>query len=353
MKSILLLPFAAVALFAQSPCDSPSSAPVPFHDHDKTGYISPKGIVIPAQFDFAAPFTLDGAIACLSEQCGLLSESGSFIGQTWSRKTRPLPESYSEGLAPAVEGDVWGYLDRSRKVVIPFRYKYAGQFHQGMARVRMGDKFFFINPTGNRVTPEFDGAFDFSEDLAAVSVGSKVGYIRRDGSFALLPIYEGASGIDFSDCLVAVRLKGKVGFMDKAGNIVIEPKYDDVYPFSDGRAPVELNAKWGYIDKNGSVIVPIQYDIGHIFSEGLASVETGGKWGYIDREGHFSIPLGFDSAMPFCGGVATVETFQRIGETNKGCRAELYKGKHGVIGHGGNYVWRDAQDQTWASPFCF
>jgi hypothetical protein len=116
---------------------------------------------------------------------------------------------------------------------------------------------------------------------------------------------------------------------------------------------VELKAKWGYIDKNGSVIVPIRYDIGHMFSEGLASVETDGKWGYIDREGHFSIPLGFDSAMPFCGGVATVETFQRIGETNKGCRAELYKGKHGVIDHGGNYVWRDAEDQTWPSPFCF
>jgi DNA-binding beta-propeller fold protein YncE len=51
----------------------------------------------------------------------LLSESGSFIGQSWSRKSRPLPENYSEGLAPAVEGELWGYLYRSRKVIIPFQ----------------------------------------------------------------------------------------------------------------------------------------------------------------------------------------------------------------------------------------
>jgi hypothetical protein len=349
MKSIFLLPFVAIALFAQSPCNT--SGPVPFRDHDKWGYISARGIVIPAKFDFAAPFTSEGAIACSSDQCGLLSEAGSFIGQTWSRNSQPLPESYSEGIAPAVEGDLWGYLDRSRNVIIPFKYKYAGPFHQGMARVRLGDKFFFIDPRGNRVTPEFDGAFDFSEDLAAVSVGSKVGYIRRDGSFGLLPIHQGASGIDFSHGLVGVRMNGKVGFMDKAGNAVIEPKYDDVFPFSDGRAPVELKGKWGYIDNKGSVIVPIQYDIGLMFSEGLASVETGGKWGYIDPNGHVAIPLSFDSAMPFCGGVAAVETFQKVGKTNKGFRAELYKGKHGMIDHEGNYVWREAEDQMWPSPF--
>ena len=175
MKNAFLLPFViAIAVFAQSPCNT--SSPVPFQDHGKSGYISAKGIVIPPKFDFALPFTSDGAIACLSEQCGLLSENGSFVGQTWSRKSRPLPENYSEGLAPAVEGDLWGYLDRSRNVIIPLRYKYAAPFHQGMARVRLGEKSFFIDPKGNRVTPEFDGAFDFSEDLAAVSVGSKAGY---------------------------------------------------------------------------------------------------------------------------------------------------------------------------------
>lgn len=347
----LLLPIlVAVHLFAQSPCDT--SGPIPFRDHGKWGYVSGKGIVIPPRFDSAGLFTGEGAIACVADQCGLVDRTGSFLAPTWNRESRPFPENYSEGLAPANRDGKWGYVDLARKVVIPFQFMYAGQFDQGMARVSVNRKYFFINKEGTRVTPEFDGAFDFHEDLAAVDVGKNVGYIRRDGSFALPPLYRSASGIDFSEGLAAIRVDGRVGFMDNTGNVVIEPKYDDVYPFSDGLAPVQLGGKWGYVDKTGNVVVPIQYQIGHMFSEGLASVELGGKWGYIDRSGRFAIPAAFDSAMPFCDGIAAVETFHKVADMTHGCRAELYKGKHGMIDHAGNYVWRDAEEQTWPSPIC-
>jgi WG containing repeat len=352
MKAVpLLLPIVvAVHLFAQSPCET--SGPIPFRDHGKWGYVSAKGIVIPPRFDLAGWFTAEGAIACVANQCGLIDRAGLFAAPTWNRGSRPFPENYSEGLAPANSGGKWGYVDHARNIVIPFQFIYAGQFNQGMARVRVNDRFFFINKEGTRVTPEFDGAFDFHEDLAAVEVGKNVGYIRRDGTFALPPVHQSASGIDFSEGLAAVRVNGRVGFMDKAGNVVIKPKYDDVYPFSEGLAPIQLGDKWGYVDKNGNVVVPIQYHIAHMFSEGLASVELEAKWGYIDRYGRFAIPAAFDSAMPFCDGVAAVETFHRVGETRRACQSELYKGKRGMIDHAGNYVWRDAEEQTWPSPIC-
>src|SRR5271169_3858588 len=47
---------------AQSPCEA--SGPIPFQDHCKWGYLSEDGIVIAAGFDFAGPFTADGAVAC-------------------------------------------------------------------------------------------------------------------------------------------------------------------------------------------------------------------------------------------------------------------------------------------------
>ena len=319
------------------------------------GYVSEKGVVIPPLFDLAGPFGSEGAIVCVGSYCGAINSSGSFVAPLWERGSRPIPMSnYSEGLASATDkNEQWGYIDRIGRVAIPFQFKYAGMFQDGIARVRLGDKFFFIDKTGSRVTPEFDGAFDFHEELAAVIVDKGVGYIRRDGSFALPAQYRSASGIDFSEGVVAIRVNEKVGFMDRYGNVVIEPKYDDVYAFSDGLAPVRMGDKWGYVDHAGNVVIPIKYQIGHMFSEGMASVRQDDKWGYIDKTGQFVIPLTFDSAMPFCGGVATVETFAKVpGTSGRPCRGELLKGKHGIIDHSGKYVWRDADDQTWSPPFC-
>jgi hypothetical protein len=55
------------------------------------------------------------------------------------------------------------------------------RFDGGMAKVVPNKKFFFIDKQGTRITPTSDQAFDYHEDLAAVIVGGKVGYIPRDG----------------------------------------------------------------------------------------------------------------------------------------------------------------------------
>ena len=340
----------ATNLFAQSQCET--SGPIPFHENGKWGYISATGVAVPPRFDSASSFTNDGATVCISDQCGLIGKDGTFLGPTRDRKIKPFPGDYSEGLAPTQNNDRWGYVDFSGNVVIPFQFVFAGAFKDGIAKVGTASKQFFINHKGERVTPEFRGVSEFHEGLAAVDTGKNIGYIDRDGTFALPPLHNGASGMDFSEGMAATRVNGKVGFMDKTGSILIAPKYDDAYPFSDGLAVVILGNKWGYVDKLGNVVIPIQYEIAHTFSEGVASVESGGKWGYIDPSGHYVIPLEFDSAMPFCGGVAAVETF-RAGKTNPLCRNPEKIGKHGFINHSGSYVWRDEKEHTWGPDFCF
>jgi hypothetical protein len=340
----------ALPVFGQSPCETPG--PIPFQDHGKWGYLSGAEIVIAARFDFAGPFTADGAVVCDSAQCGLIDKNGKFISPTWLPHRRLFPQHFSEGLSPAIEDGKWGYVDHERRIVIPFQFEHASPFDGGMAMVVLNKKAFFVNKHGSRVTPTFDGAFGFHEGLAAVVVGDKVGYIRKDGTFAIPPVHHSASGIDFSEGLAAIRVNGGVGFMDHTGKMVIQPKYDDVYAFSDGLAPVELGGKWGYVDKSGNSAISIQYQIAHLFSEGIASVDLDGKWHYIKPDGSAAFPATFDSATPFCGGVAAVKTFQIIGKTVDMCRAPLYKGKHGIIDHSGNYVWRDTEEQTWRSPLC-
>ncbi len=349
------MPLATVAAAqrAQIFPDCNSGTPVPFNEGVKWGYLTVSGIVIRPQFKSAGPFSEGLATVCTAEGCGVIITQGQFVFQVRDPHASLVATWYSDGIGPVEKDGKWGYADVSGKVVIPLQFRYAGEFDTRMARVLRGGKYFFINREGQKVTSEFDGAFDFSEGMAAVEVDHKIGYIRRDGTFVLPPIHQGASGIDFLEGLVAVRIGGKVGFMDATGSIVVKPSYEDAFSFSDGVAPVSSGGKWGYIDKSGRVVVPLQYRIAHMFNEGVASVQfDSGKWGYIDKTGMVALPPIYGAAMPFCAGLAKVETFRRLGPDTGMCRAERYEGKHGVIDHSGKYVWQDSKDQIWRSPFC-
>jgi len=105
------------------------------------------------------------------------------------------------------------------------KYDYVDEFKDGLAKVKLNNKYGFINKTGKEITPiKYNYAHDFSDGLAQVKLDSKYGYI------------------------------------DKTGKEVIPIKYDDVRDFYDGLAKVKLNNKWGLIDKTGKEVIPVKYD---------------------------------------------------------------------------------------------
>jgi len=59
------------------------------------------------------------------------------------------------------------------------------------------------------INPQFDMADPFSDDVALVGVGHKLGYINHDGKFTINPQYEGAGR--FSAGLAPVRIGGTMG----------------------------------------------------------------------------------------------------------------------------------------------
>ena len=91
---------------------------------------------------------------------------------------------------------------------------------------------------------------EFSEGLAVImqsipEEGFKYGYIRADGSEAVVPKYDNAE--DFSEGLAAVTLGGKWGYINTEGQEVVAPQYDEAGKFLGGKAAVCLDGKWGVI----------------------------------------------------------------------------------------------------------
>ncbi|WP_308575635.1 WG repeat-containing protein [uncultured Fusobacterium sp.] len=322
-------------------------------DYFKCGYIDKTGKeVISIKYDDVEKFKNGIAKVTENRESFFINKMGE-ISFKYDKAN-----DFSEGLAAVEKAGKWGYIDRTRKEVIPFKYDEANDFSEGLAAIEKNGKYGYIDKTGKVIIPfKYDRANDFSEGLAAIEKDRKWGYIDKIGKVIIPFEYDEAN--DFSEGLAVIEKDRKWGYIDKIGKIqfyidIYDPSYnsvgfmgkfneglayldydfgshriisncyinkngeevidlfaDNIFPtcssFNEGLAIVLKHDKWGYIDKTGKIVIPFEYDKANDFSGGLAAVEKNGKWGYIDRTGKIVIPFEYDKANDFSEGLAAVE----------------------------------------------
>ena len=108
---------------------------------DKFGFFNQAGeIVIPAQFDFAYPFSEGLAAVCTG--CRFVSD----------------------GEHRTVEGGKWGYIERQGKMIISIRFESADSFQDGRAQVKLSGKEIIIDTKGNPVNNDESPSSDMKHD---------------------------------------------------------------------------------------------------------------------------------------------------------------------------------------------
>ena len=224
---------------------------------------------------------------------------------------------FHEGLAAVKSGDVWGYIDNLGRTVLPFVYRVpeAGDFSEGLAFV--GDRY--IDVDGNPAFAEkvFQGGLPFSHGLAAVQSGGQWGFIDLTGKFVIVPTYEAAGS--FSEGLAPVRRGGLWGYVDAAGRLKIPHQYLHAEPFSEGLAAVEVHGRFGYIDGAGRDIIKPRFDGAGTFHYSLAPVKSLSNyrgWGFINKQNKMILPYRYNAALPFSEGLAAVAADARWGFVN-------------------------------------
>jgi hypothetical protein len=146
----------------------------------------------------------------------------------------------SEGLVAVKVDGLWGYLDAAGRGVIPPRFAWAGDFHDGLAPVRDAE--------------------------------GRCGYVDRRGALAIparyrscAPFSEGRALVDLA---TAPGDADRPAFLDTAGAVVIEgahaaPPFQAAGPFSGGLAPVGQGGpptqagdgvRLGYVDRAGRTV---------------------------------------------------------------------------------------------------
>ncbi len=167
-------------------------------------------------------------------------------------------------------------------------------------------KYALVDCEAEPVTePLFDVVRDFSEGLAAVRMGDSWGYIDTRGRLRIPCRYDEAKA--FSAGLAAVRI------------------HED----STGAHPHD--ARWGYVDTEGDVVIAPQFYRASAFQGDCAQIETKvkGEWyhGYVDRDGEWLVePMDayFSSydGCPVLGRFWILETAGKQGLLRIPCRPE-------------------------------
>lgn len=212
-------------------------------------------------------------------------------------------KDFSEGLAGVKVDGFWGFINHSGQFVIPPQFSDVYDYSEGLVGVFDKEKKFeYIDKVGNVAIKrsEIADGSSFSNGLARVWVNFEVGFIDKEGNYAIQPLYGNAQ--DYSDGIIAVKVgsffKGKWGYIDKNNNMIINAQYDDARNFVNGFACVTLNDKYCIINKRGN-IVSDRYDMIREYCDGLAPVSQNGKWGFVNRAGKLVIPLQYDEVVPY------------------------------------------------------
>lgn len=217
--------------------------------------------------------------------------------------------SFNEGLAAVKKGDKWGFIDKKGSLVIPYIYdsiSYLGRFHEGLSYVNINKQWGFIDIKGRMVLPcnYFLGEVpEFQHGLIEIkkrqSNGSMYSAFMNKKGKIVSAFYDKVRG--FSDDLAAVIKDDLIGYIDTLGNEVIKCRFianDDFQPdFNDGIARlVKYNNGFGtieysYIDKTGTVVLQLNKDkilSAENFERGLAIVylANGGR-AMININGQF------------------------------------------------------------------
>lgn len=151
---------------------------------------------------------------------------------------------------------------------------------------------------------DYRKAWVFSEGLAAVMQGDKVGFINPQNEVVIPFQFEGTDacrmcdfGYAFHGGLCAVpAANGDLGLIDRTGHWVVDATYDEIWaPQTNGFRVVVDGGSYGLLDAAGCVAYPTEYDHISILEHGLVFVRDGRMW-QTDFEGNTTHPFLFEYA---------------------------------------------------------
>jgi len=248
-------------------------------------------------------------------------------------------DRFEGGYAVVGNGTKFGIINVQGDTIVPIRLDGALRFRDGYAAVQVEDRVGFVDVRGEVVIPlDFAMVRSFHQGYAAFKSPAEegrpsfYGYIDKRGEIAWSDRAGQVTALgDFNENLAAVQIGEKWGYLSRRFRGEIAPQYDEVRDFTNGLAAVRVGEKWGYIDTRGQWVIEPAYDDADDFDDTYAMVKVGEQWGFIDKRGRWAIEPRFDYAEPFFREYARVSMEPNFGYVDVSGRAMWNPAVAGVV----------------------
>jgi hypothetical protein len=198
-------------------------------------------------------------------------------------------------LHPYEKDDFFGFIDNRGKIVIGPVYDAATAYSDGLSLVSKNDSVFFINKENvNPFNMKFSDAFNFKNGVAPVKTGQKWSFINRLGQ-TVSGQYDEIN--ELSNRMYVVRSGSKYGALDLFAQVIIEPRYEKLGDFKNGYAYFIENGHYGFISKAGEVKRSEFEWISDFSDDQVALVKKNNKFGLINSDGVEILAPVFDQVI--------------------------------------------------------
>ena len=248
-------------------------------DGSLIGYIDNKGkMVIPAQFNGCNRFSCGYARVTMSGRIYFVDTKGTIQNRV------PMLDncgSFYYNASNYQINNLWGMMDTNFETIIQPAFSSLGRMSDvGLAIVRptAKDKLGYLNKEGNLVVaPQYDEAYSFSDGLAIVRIGDKYGAIDKSGNFAINAVWDGLQECGEGRMVFYDATAKKCGLIDLNGVVKLPAMYDAIGAAGDnGMIWYRQDNRYGYIDKDGNIVLGPMYDYATPFADGIAWVIRSG-----------------------------------------------------------------------------
>lgn len=265
--------------------------------------------------------------------------------------------SQSQLLIPFRKGELWGYADTNKMVVIPPIYHSTDLFRFNRGRIRIDSLYGYINTQGeNVIIPQFYDARRFE-----LGVGSKtfanvkkqetdIQFLNIDSAGITGKIMRMGCGTKDSAEIQGLRIieEGKVGFVFNKvyrgglGEVKVPVVYDDIKDNRMGLLYAKKNGKWGMINERNEVVLPFEYD--NIIASPTFYAQQGGilvkngLHGFVDTKGTVVIQPKY---AEFNFWETAMESTTSVSVRYRVTKVKSVSGKYGYVDTKGQEYWEE------------